>query len=666
MIKGVKKVFESNDLHCEIFTFLTMRNVISCQLVNKLWNEHALNPASMVKFTFDHCYNYNYGTNLIKRFNIKDISRFDQCKIVEHYIDRQHVSPNKSRSRRADDLSEDSDDSDDSDDDSDDDLDEQRLTLSEEEAEKIRIENNLKLLKMCDQFANFTKIEHLTIVLYNHNVYDCTPYSAGLLLCIKKKCYDTIESLFIRNYHFKKSVNEQEKKAVSHLISPFLVTINYTRLKTLELNGFKLEKSFATQSYQFTRLHLINMILPLSFWDDLAQKMRNYNINRNGVNLRNLSTLRLINVDTMRIEKSVNENVFKDICCQLGNVARLTMYGIDYYFIEMFLYFLCMCSKNTNGLKLNRLSLKWNMTDQVGNYSNLVKYNYQLAQYAPDLQSLTLSLVKSTLNYLDLFCGILYKLLTVASIDHDVNTIKNENGNSIEISRLSNIERIQLYMDTEFETYWHKLSELFKKLEIIKFDKLRYFSYNFTPMDDIYAYNDCGFMSIQSILNAMKILDQFMTGYNHNNNNDNNDHVSTLFATNLSATPVPKYFHTTNHTFSQQEDSDIGQICKLLKKWYMNSLIQFDATFDFVLDKNKHRRFIELINSQIIDNDQFKQQVKKREKEIGTVKMHLNCDSARNCIIQYGSILEIQKLSCKDSQINLSVHNASIIPCELH
>ena len=184
MIKAVEEVFEATDVHCKIFTFLPLRSLIRCQLVNKLWNHHALNPASAERFSISKCYEYDERTNLIKQFYIQDISRFRQCTFVHHYIDTGYLW---------------------SDSDPDSDSEEEMIDNSKQnhpkEKDKLRQEHNLQILKMCDQLSNFTRINYLIIDLQYYKLidtkYNIDPYIniSGLLSCVEKNCYDIIDTV---------------------------------------------------------------------------------------------------------------------------------------------------------------------------------------------------------------------------------------------------------------------------------------------------------------------------------------------------------------------------------------------------------------------------------------------------------------------------------------
>lgn len=501
----------------------------------------------------------------------------------------------------------------------------------------------------------------------------------------------------------------EDRKKASGTLEKFLSRVNYTRLRQLSLSGCDLKESFKISSDRFYLLFLKNMMLPLEFWNDLALKIRNFNgtgnmkENNNCVNLSRLLWFTMSNVHQLPgkddMKQNKDGNVLKDICGELTTVEQLEFDKIDYRFIEMFLYYLCdNCNVRGNKKKelgLIDLSLKWRLYPDASEFKDwyfdhgyfdgvaeekqeaidqfkdyLQEYDYSLATCAPNLKALTISLLKSTENYLDLICKILYKILSInynsnynyngnfnsrkeekekektrkkiklSDRDDSKDDIKNDNysKNYSCFQGFSNIKMFKMCVDTRINL--DKIDGLFRNLESIGFNKLESFICTFL----LESHNASHHIdSVASMLKIMQILDSFISIYDNMNTINNN----ILFTCGLELTLFDENDDDDEKNgFTQEEESDIKKLCTILKKWYMNNWFQFVSTINLP-NENKYKRFKQLINSQIFDNKQFQKEMKKREKEGDDI----------GCDIQYISLMRIKDCSEK-YKIKFNVNNA--------
>lgn len=713
-------MFDATDLHCKILSFLRMQSLVRCELVNKLWNKHALNPNSASDLSFGEftCYSYDRNARLITKFYFHDISRFCKCTKVRYSINTEHLDGWASTDDPYDPY-DDWDDYDDDDEDSSDDTDNKDSKANDAKTSKIkapkqtkkdklkiREENRQKMLKLCNQFTTFTKIRNLTIDIEHTNSMDYSEYLTGLLNSVKNHGCDTIESLNISNYgsSLHEGISDDAKKA-GLVVEEFLTKIKYERLKSIHLSKWKLSQSFIINCSEFKSLTLRDMGLSLQFWNDLALKAKNYNDSRSivgnsdtvnniynsniskddykvgiksnendknetndnnddkldsgYVNLYNLSRLEMEEISKLPTRNYISGNTLQQVCCQLGNVEQLILDTMDYRFIEMFLYYLCEMNRNNNnnngkhGLKLQQLSLTWRIfpeADESINWerrdmifgekafndwssisqqslqqlrnqftSYVEMYNYWLSNCATDLKTLSFTLLKPTNTLLDLICKIVNKLLLISNDSNPKNVDKpkpqpqpkanglNSNLN-VTFDGHSNIETLKISIDTGINL--DNLDSFFKKLQSIRFDKLKYFSWEFLLPS---------FKTLSEMLHVMQIMDRFI-----NNIGVYRENIAVSFALKVATKLEKRKQNSKNETndidinvtgLTKEEELDVVKMCEVLKTWYVEKMINFDARIE-IKDENKEKYFQELINRQLIENDQFKKEIEKKEKDI--------------------------------------------------
>ena len=74
-------VLGTTDLHHAILSYLDLKSVMKCRLVNKFWNENASHPSILQSFDFRACYNFCKD-----EIGDIDISQFRFCKKIKFRV----------------------------------------------------------------------------------------------------------------------------------------------------------------------------------------------------------------------------------------------------------------------------------------------------------------------------------------------------------------------------------------------------------------------------------------------------------------------------------------------------------------------------------------------------------------------------------------------------